>query len=714
MKKAFYFILIILCFSSLIQAKTQAAKKTPNTEILCTDANLLAGLTPQSKGQVRPPLNFLSDGKIYEEGAFWDEPQDVLIWPQATLLYDLGHENKITAAFIQADNNDLYLVEGSNNGKDFSSIALFSPVAVQGLQSRWVSGIKGQARYLRVSASGGDNFYSISELGLFCKTPAVFPPKLAIIPSEHRTPSPWEGGMNDYKVTVYKVVLCLIGFAFVAWGYYLKKMGRPKDYRFFRMTLLGIVALFSYASYYNFFHWHFENSIHTWEVYHYYMGSKYFPELGYPGLYECTTLADSEDGLAAQLQGRRIRDHRSNTLRPANYILENPDLCKHNFSAWRWNEFKKDLSWFRGVMDLNRWTNMQQDHGYNPPPVWTMIGRAVGSFFSPTTESIQDLVKLDILLILLVFASIGWAFGLETLLLAILVWGLCYPSRYYWIGGAFLRQSWFASAMIGLCFLKKEKYLIGGILLALSSLITVFPLFFIVGLGIKIAHQWITTKKLSTPHKRFAVGVVAGGMTLFLLSLPGSGGGIGAYQGFLKTISTHMSTPLTNHMGLKTLVAFRPSTKAERTIANGRDDPFEVWKMERRKAFQSTKPLFWLIIATVFFFFWKGARNAEDWEVAAFGFILIPMMTELTCYYYSFVVAGALMASKRPRLSLALMATTLAWLAAEFYWDWFDVKYTYESLVAILLCFYVLWEMQATGSCAPTAQVPSSRKGSPS
>ena len=106
--------------------------------------------------------------------------------------------------------------------------------------------------------------------------------------------------------------------------------------------------------------------------------------------------------------------------------------------------------------------------------------------------------------------------------------------------------------------------------------------------------------------------------------------------------------------------------------------------------------MYYLILCAFFYFFWMAVRQSTDWEAAAFGFILIPLLTELTCYYYSFVVAGAMLASRRPRIGIGMMVTTLAWLVAEFYWDWFDVKYTYESVVAVLLCAYVTWEMLKT------------------
>lgn len=666
---------------------SEPARKAPREVAACTDQNLLIGRAVTISGAIHGNLAQLVDGKTYENNALWNLPGVVVLPPESSILFDLGEETAITAGWIQADNNDLYVMEGSNNGKDYFPLLVFGALNPQGLQTRFLSGFKSRARYLRLAANSGDGFYSISELGLFCQTPAVFPPHTEVM-SVPKV-SPWDAPLNDYQVTVYKVVLASLGLLLVLWGVYLHRQGETGSYARTRMMLLGALALLSFASYYNFFRWHFHTDTHTWEVYHYYLGSKYFPELRYTGLYECTTLADVEEGIRAQ--GSQIRDHRTNTIRDAQYILDNPHLCKERFSEERWNAFQHDLRWFRGMMNPTRWEEAQRDHGYNPPPVMTMIARGIGFFFETTTDSMRWLVRLDILLVLVAFAFIGWAFGWQGLGLAVIVWGLNYPARYYWIGGAYLRQSWFASAMIGLALLKKEKSIVAGVMLTLSTLITIFPVFFLMGMGVKMAHQWITTKVLSASHRRFVLGVLLGGMALVILSLPGSGGGWRAYRDFAYQMSVHMGTPLTNNMGLKTVMGYRPAQKSQNLMTSEGYDPFAIWKQERVKAFQSVQGWYWGIVLLGLALFWRAARRAEDWEAAALGFVLIPLFTELTCYYYSFVVAGALLSIRKPLLGMVLMVATIAWLVSEFYWDWFDVKYTYNSLIAVLLCFCFLF-----------------------
>lgn len=699
MRQHLLLIIFLLLFSSGADAKkTSPTISRPVTSTICPNANLLIGRLPQILGHAERNLAYLADGKRYENGGLWDLPEAVLIDNGSSLVFDLGEETPVASAWIQADNNDLYVLEGSRDGKAFSPITTFGPQETMGLQSRWNWGLEAKARYLKLTPKEGDGYYSVSEIGVFCKTPNPFPPSVQVlaVPKE----SPWGKRINDYRVTVYKVCILAAAILLFLYGLYLKQKKKNHLHKRARMAIWVLLALLAYASYYNFFHWHFENDIHTWEVYHYYMGSKYFPELGYEGLYECTSLADSEDGFRDRVLKRKIRDHRTNEIRPATYILENPNLCKERFSVSRWADFKKDLVWFRNSMGKDRWDNMQKDHGYNPPPVWTTFGRFLTNFFSPNTESIRSLVQLDMLIILVAFGFTGWAFGWETLFLALIIWGTNYPSRYYWIGGAYLRQSWFVSAMIGLSLLKKRKILTGSFFLSLSTAITIFPMMFFAGPVFQMIREWRTRKGLSPELRCFLIGSLVSGILLFGVSLIGTGKGFDAYRGFTRTMLTHMGTPLTNNMGLKTVVAFRPDKRAEKMHNSRKIDPFEDWKSERREIFNTMKPLFLFLILAFFFLFWRAVTQPqiEIWEAAALGFTLIPMTNELTCYYYSFVVAGAFLATKRPQLGLILLLTNLAWTMCEFFWGWFDVKYTYASLVAVMMCFYFVMEMRAKGT----------------
>src|SRR6185503_21170371 len=91
--------------------------------------------------------------------------------------------------------------------------------------------------------------------------------------------------------------------------------------------------------------------VHNYEFFHYFVGSKYFPELGYTRLYECANVAEAEQGFRRRVELRKTRDLTKNELVLAKYVLEDPERFKKGFvrpfTPERWAAFKKDIAFFR-------------------------------------------------------------------------------------------------------------------------------------------------------------------------------------------------------------------------------------------------------------------------------------------------------------------------------------------------------------------------------
>src|SRR4029078_4002715 len=64
----------------------------------------------------------------------------------------------------QGDNNDDYILSVSDDGTDFRPLWTARPVGSPGLRARSTEALQGQARWLRLSARGGDHVYSVTEL----------------------------------------------------------------------------------------------------------------------------------------------------------------------------------------------------------------------------------------------------------------------------------------------------------------------------------------------------------------------------------------------------------------------------------------------------------------------------------------------------------------------------------------------------------------------
>src|SRR5580693_2098609 len=123
-------------------------------------------------------------------------------------------------------------------------------------------------------------------------------------------------------------------------------------------------------------------SMETWfrfdEFFHYYIAAKYFKELGYESLYDCTAFADRE---IAQEENRppRINGY----VRDLDDVLVDKtydqaiEHCqtdrRTHFTDARWESFKSDLRELHRMVPDDWWNGVVYDAGFNPPPSWVVI-----------------------------------------------------------------------------------------------------------------------------------------------------------------------------------------------------------------------------------------------------------------------------------------------------------------------------------------------------
>jgi hypothetical protein len=117
----------------------------------------------------------LRDGRAPAEGDNWDTPQTAIIAPDGVLVFDLGVEKHIAAGMLQGDNNDDYLISGSVDGVTYTPLWRVPPDPTPGMRTRTVNTLDANARYLRLTASGGDGLFSVGELMLFSTAAELTP-----------------------------------------------------------------------------------------------------------------------------------------------------------------------------------------------------------------------------------------------------------------------------------------------------------------------------------------------------------------------------------------------------------------------------------------------------------------------------------------------------------------------------------------------------------
>jgi hypothetical protein len=418
---------------------------------------------------------------------------------------------------------------------------------------------------------------------------------------------------------------------------------------------------------------------------------------------------------------------RTNMMESTANILAHPDQCKSHFTPERWESFKHDIGYFRTLHGVKRWEDAQTDHGYNATPVWNIVGSGLANL-GPASDSLVKnfLIRIDPFFIIGMCAMTWWAFGWRVLSVALAVFATCFPCRFYWTGGAFLRWDWLFYFVGSVCLVKKERPFLGGIFLGYAALLRVFPAFCLWGPALVIAQEILGPRAPGRPWwkpqpftnarelwlridprwKRFAAGIVLISAILVPISLVTSNG-ISSYRDFYKNSEKHNKTPLTNYMGLKTVMIYRPS-EVGRFLKNDKlEDPWGHWKEVKLKTAERSK--FLLLIAQVAFIalMWRALRGVEPWVALSMGTTMMAIMFELTCYYYSFMFVIAFLYEKRKEAGALLLAATamtgfLDWAPTKYLpntppWDhmkmpqWLDEQYTWMSLAIIVAFVWILY-----------------------
>jgi len=472
--------------------------------------------------------------------------------------------------------------------------------------------------------------------------------------------------MLDYRlVGIIKGAIALSGAMVLGWG------ALPSRYRSPRLSrladiLLAVLGIAGAISWWNFGLFHFPAYVHMHEQYHYYIGSKYFPELGYTRLYQCTAVADAEAGLTDAVQKRWLRNLATNALEPGETVLVDPAECTSHFTPERWESFKRDIEWFRAGSGAFPWSRSQTDHGYNATPVWGIAGRLLASLSPASHRQILALALIDPLLILIMWGVIWWGFGWRAACVAAIWWGTNYPARFFWTGGAFLRTDWLLMAVTGIALVKRSRPSAGGFALTYAALLRIFPVLIILGLCLKAAlDMWRARSLRPAPaHLAFARGCALALCLLVPLSafVVGGGvkGGVDAWSGFLDNSRKHLDTPLTNNIGLKTLVAYEPASQLSVLQPYWVDSPLDSWMAARRRVFNERRWLFWTIALAFVAVLARAVREQDDWVALALGVGLIPIATELTSYYYSVLLIFGFLWLRDRWVGVALCLTSVA------------------------------------------------------
>jgi len=491
-----------------------------------------------------------------------------------------------------------------------------------------------------------------------------------------------------------KLAAALGALAVVASGQRLRRRGRAGEFRRVRSGLLLALALFAFAASYNFFAWRHDHGIHAHEFFHYYLGAKYFPELGYHGLYECAVAAATAGNPDEASRPHEIRDLRHVERRVQVVPARSLEACRARFTPERWTSFRHDTAFLKQRMTPERWARVLTDQGLNASPVWLIAGHSLAEWVPTEPDSLRLYARLDLVILSIGFAAVGLAFGLDGLSLAILAWAANPLSGYGWVGDTPLRQLWFGTLLVGLSLLRRRRHGAAAIFLATSSLTRVFPIFFPIGYATRQARRWIADRRFDPGFVRFVTVGSASGLLLIALSIPATGRGVGVIGEFVDEMSSYSTLTGRNSMGLQALLTHSTTTAPPRLI----DGQLEVLEADQiahaQRTFRSRRPIYWAGVGLMFLLYWSALSRAEDWEAACLGFVLVLVVTQAASYYMTCTVGAALLGTRRPRIAIALMGALVAWGGITLAFSDSADGFALATVVALLLSVFTLIEMR--------------------
>lgn len=462
----------------------------------------------------------------------------------------------------------------------------------------------------------------------------------------------------------------------------------------YRRTLAALASLAA-IGYLNFFSFHGEHTFaHYHDVAHYYLGAKYFRELGYGDLYTAMLRAEAES-FDNHFKAIEARDLRSGDLVHIRVLLEESAVAKAAFTAERWADFGTDVAYFREALGP-QYGKLFQDHGLNATPLWALGGGALANLVpAGSGTGILLLTLLDPLLILVTFAAIGWAFGAETTLLAIIHFCIVFGATFGWTGGAFLRFVWFFGVVVGFCCLARGRHALAGALFAVAAVLRIFPAFFMAGLLFKAAFDLIAARRVRWRAWRIMASFVGTAAVLVLMTLAAFGG-LEPWRDFKHNLDRHVDTVSPNIVGLTQVFAYeqRPETVTAEELRGIREKRARLYD----RLLVSVFPVAVLAVAAASMFL-------GDVAAAALGVPLLFVGTNLASYYYAFLVVLVLVNRGEPRrLMLIFGAEALSYVLLLFD-EREAVLYIARSMILIYL-FAALaldWIRTRLSSISPAA-----------
>lgn len=400
-------------------------------------------------------------------------------------------------------------------------------------------------------------------------------------------------------------------------------------------------------------------SAHSHELFHYFLGTKYFGELGYEGLYAAAVIADLEDTPEYFRPELVMRDLTSNRIIARGDMVPQAPRIRGAFTPERWERFKADVGVFREAMPDWRAHGPVIDHGYNGTPLVTAVlgGLAAQPFLD--TRTYLDLVSLlDPYWLALAAVAIAGLQG-AVVGLVFLFFAFANPlNEYGFTGGSYLRYDYLLALAAGLVALRQGWRASAGGLLAVAAGLRLFPIALYACLALRdvAGPGWRERLRANARlHVGFAVGALAIFAATSLLPTPDGGN---PWLACARNIRKHTSAPAVNQVALATLFAYAPSKDrlvyAHQLAEKPPDEPPFDWIVETERLLAERR---WYHAAAALALLGAALaslRRLGDTETLFPALLVVFAILPVSHYYWALLALAPLAAPRSSRVEVAL------------------------------------------------------------
>lgn len=418
-------------------------------------------------------------------------------------------------------------------------------------------------------------------------------------------------------------------------------------------------------------------AVDGYDVIHYYLNARYFPELGYYDLYPAAILADHENFGPYFEEGSKYmaQDETGHYFAPISHALaRGREVKETRFTPERWRQFSHDFLYLqRSLPGLNSqlWRQLIQDHGFNGTLVWTL---QASPFAQLPVEWIKALGYLDVVLLGVGVAALAWAFGAAPAWWAALFLFLSYSGRWPTYSSAFFRYDYLCALMLGMAAVGRGRPFWAGVATGWAAALRLFPALWLYGPATKGLADLVRGR----PVRRHLA--LAGGFLLAVAALQAVAVGVFGTEAavvHLENMSDHNEAEnlSSRRIGLAVALPFRGDLL-----------PKNISK-ETKARIEEQKPLRFALAGVVMVVLAFGLRNRRDEEAYAFGFLPFFLLTTASYYYY--LARITLIVLHAFRIDRPKHTFGLAWLLGlEAFSNWAE---THHPEHRVFLIGYLAW-----------------------